>query len=89
MTRDKNKGGEKLACESGSVPRQQASTSDSHFTVLGFANEFGQPVLCGIVVGGASLSPDQVLGFDIMAALPEEVLQVLNQMQDNFYWQYA
>ena len=78
MSRDENKGGERLVCERGSVSRQQASTSDAHFTVLRFINVLSQPVLCGIIIGGASFSPDQILGFDIMAALPEEVLQSLN-----------
>ena len=41
MANDKNKGGKQLACEIGTVPRQQASTSDVHFIVLGFINASG------------------------------------------------
>ena len=66
MTKDGNKGGEKLACERGSQPRQQASSNDIHFTTLGFTNALGQPILCGIIITGHQLSANDILGIDVM-----------------------
>ena len=72
MSKDGNKGGEKLACERGNAPRQQASTFDTHFTVLGFTDAQGTPVMCAIIMSGNSLTADQILGIDVFNATIED-----------------
>ena len=83
MTSDKNKGGEQFACERGTVPRQQASNTDIHFTVLGFTNAAGQAVLCGIIIGGSTLSADQILGFDVLAGTEDEIEKAANLLNSD------
>ena len=83
MTSDKNKGGEQFVCERGTVPRQQASNTDIHFTCLGFTNASGEAVMCGIIIGAGTLSVEQVLGVDVMAGTHDEVQTALNVIMDD------
>ena len=83
MTNDKNKGGEQYVCERGTVPRQQESNTDIHFTCLGFTNACGEAVMCGIIIGGSTLSFDQVLGVDVLAGTHDEVEAALNVLMND------
>ena len=47
------------------------SSSDAHWTLLGFTDATGQPVICGIIFKGESLTPEERLGFDIFAPVVE------------------
>ena len=79
MTKDGNKGGEKLACERGTTPHQQVICSDTHFTTLGFTNTLGQLILCLIIINGNKSSADQVLGFDVMKSSPPNLINGMNK----------
>ena len=83
MTSDKNKGGEQFVCERGTVPRQQASNTDIHFTCLGFTNASGEAVMCGVIIGGSTMSADQVLGFDILAGTQSEIEKWAKILKDD------
>ena len=47
------------------------SSSDVHWTLLGFTDTTGQPIICGIIFKGESLTPKERLGFDIFAPVVE------------------
>ena len=68
---DGNYGGEKRLTKRGSTPKQMCSSSDAHWTLLGFTDATGQPVMCGIIFKGDSLTPEERLGFDIFAPVVE------------------
>ncbi len=44
--------GKKYVCEIDSIPKEQASHTDKHFTLLGFTALNGEPVLCLIIIAG-------------------------------------
>ena len=49
-----------------STPKQiMCSSSDAHWTLLGFTDANGQPVICGIIFKGDTLIPEERLGCDI------------------------
>ena len=60
-------GGERKIVGRGSVPRESASTNDTHFTVLGFTAATGQPIMCAVIVEGKTLKPEVVTGLDVFA----------------------
>ena len=47
---DGNLGGEKLMCKAETVPRQRSCTNDRQFTILGFTNLLGEPVMCCMII---------------------------------------
>ena len=60
--------GTKYICEINSIPRQQASHSDKHFTLLGFTALTGEPVLCLVIIAGVKEMFEVETGIDIDAA---------------------
>ena len=56
---DGSKGGQKFLVERGTEPRNACSTSDAHWTTLGFTAGNGQPVLCAIIFASESLSVEE------------------------------
>ena len=52
MKGDGHVGGKKLVCERGCVPYETIGKKDKHFTVLGFTNLLGDPILCVIIITG-------------------------------------
>ena len=50
MKGDGHVGGRKVVCEHGCVPYQTIAKKDKHFTVLGFTNLLGVPILCVIII---------------------------------------
>jgi len=64
---DGHKGGQKFLVERSSQPRTACSTSDAHWTTLGFTSGNGKPVLCAIIFAAETLSVEDRLGIDIFA----------------------
>ena len=64
---DGHKGGQKYLVERDSQPRTSCSTSEAHWTTLGFTSGTGEPVLCGIIFAAEKLSVEERLGIDIFA----------------------
>ena len=52
-------------CHTDDRPHQVSSSSDHHYTTLGFTNGLGQPVCCCVILAGESNSILDVLGVDI------------------------
>lgn len=50
--KDGHYGGRKLVGERGTTPKTIASSTDKHFTVLGFTAASGDPVLCVVIFAG-------------------------------------
>jgi hypothetical protein len=58
-------GGERKIVGRGSVPRESATTNDTHFTVLGFTAATGEPIMCAVIVEGKTMKPEVVTGLDV------------------------
>ena len=69
---DGSKGGQKMLVERGSEARTACSTSDAHWTTLGFTAVNGEPVLCVIIFASKTLSVEERLGVDIHAPSPQD-----------------
>jgi len=69
---DGSKGGQKFLVGRGTEPRNACSTSDAHWTTLGFTAGNGEPVLCAIIFASETLSAEERLGIDIFADCPED-----------------
>ena len=59
--------GKKYVCEINSIPREQASHTDKHFTLLGFTALTGEPVLCLVIIAGVKEMYEVETGIDIDA----------------------
>ena len=59
--------GKKYVCEIDSIPKEQASHTDKHFTLLGFTALSGEPVLCLIIIAGIKQMYEIETGIDIDA----------------------
>ena len=59
--------GKKYVCEIDSIPKEQASHTDKHFALLGFAALSGEPVLCLIIITGIKDMYEIETGIDIDA----------------------
>ena len=64
---DGHVGGQKFMCEVGSVPQQKFSTKDRHFTLLGFTNLKGEPVMCLLILAGIEQKFEVETGIDLTA----------------------
>ena len=69
---DGGKGGQKMLIGRGTEARTACSTSDAHWTTLGFTAGNGEPVLCVIIFASETLTVEERLGVDIHAASPED-----------------
>lgn len=69
---DGNKGGGKYLTERCQEPRNACSTSDAHWTCLGFTAGTGEPVLCVIIFAAQGLTVEERLGIDVFAPIPQE-----------------
>ena len=69
---DGHKGGQKFLVERGFQPRTSCSTSEAHWTTLGFTSGTGEPVLCGVIFAAETLSVDERLGIDIFAQCKDD-----------------
>ena len=49
---DGHVGGKRLVCQKGCVPYKVTGKKDKHFTVMGFTNLAGEPILCVILITG-------------------------------------
>ena len=64
---DRHIAGKKYVCEIDSIPKEQASHTDKHFTLLGFTALNGKPVLCLIIIAGIKELYEVETGIDIDA----------------------
>ena len=60
-------GGQKYLVKRGCQPRRGSSTSDVHWSTMGFTSGSGKPVMCAIIIAAETLSIDDRLGIDIFA----------------------
>lgn len=60
-------GGQKFICEVGSVSQLKISTKDRHFTLLGFTNLKGEPVMCLLILAGIEQKFEVETGIDLTA----------------------
>ncbi len=61
-----NADGERFVCKWGTIPQQQASTNDNHFTVLPFSANNGEPVMLDIIFKAKeALKAEWETGMDI------------------------
>ena len=70
---DGHKGGQKFLVERGFQPRTSCSTSEAHWTTLGFTSGTGEPVLCGIIFAAETLTVEDRLGIDIFAQCNDDM----------------
>ena len=72
-------GGEKFACEYGTVPRARCSTKAKHWTLLGLTAMGGTPVMCIVIIQGMRENRLNMTGMDLFA-------DVIGDVQDaNFF----
>ena len=64
---DGHNGGQKFLVQLGMQSRTACSTSEAHWTTLGFTSGTGKPVLCAIIFAAETLSVEERLGVDIFA----------------------
>ena len=64
---DGHMGGQKYLVKRGCQARQGSSTSDVHWTTMGFTSGSGKPMMCAIIIAAETLSIDDRLGIDIFA----------------------
>ena len=69
---DGSKGGQKMLVGRGTEARTACSTSDAHWTTLGFTAGNGEPVLCVIIFASETLTVEERLGVDIHAPSPQD-----------------
>ena len=69
---DGSKGGQKMLVGRGTEARTGCSTSDAHWTTLGFTAGNGEPVLCVIIFASETLTVEERLGVDIHAPSPQD-----------------
>ena len=60
-------GGQKFLAKRGSQSRISSSTSDVHWTTMGFTSGSGKPVMCAILIAAETLSVEDRLGINIFA----------------------
>jgi hypothetical protein len=68
MKKDSRQGGKRGIAEINQPAYIDASTSDFHYTVMGFTASTGEPVMCAIIVKGeedAKIPYDWQLGLDV------------------------
>lgn len=56
---------EKRLCHADDIPHQVSSSSDHHYTTLGFTDGLGQPVCCCVILAGETNTILNVLGVDM------------------------
>ena len=76
---DGHVGGQKFLVKRGSQPRIASSTSDVHWTTMGFTSGSGKPVMCAIIIAAETLSVENRLGINIFAECNEDILS-----EDNY-----
>lgn len=64
---DGHVGGALYACERGTVAQNKVQHSDKHFTLLGFTNLSGEPVLCLVIIAGVQEALNVESGIDPFA----------------------
>ena len=57
---------EKELCHCNNCPHKVTSSSDHHYTTLGFINGRGQPVYCCIIIAGKSIGTLDILGIYVI-----------------------
>ena len=81
MKDDGSKGGQRFLTARGSQARKTSSTSDAHWTTLGFTASNGQPVMCAIIFASQTLSTEERLGIDIFAPMPSTDTNTMSSME--------
>jgi hypothetical protein len=79
---DGHKGGQKYVVARGIQPCTGCSTSDAHWTTLGFTAGNGEAVLCAKIFASETLSPEERLEIDVFAQCPKEENEVF---EEEFY----
>lgn len=64
---DGNNGGQKCMAPCGETPRYEASSKDSHFTVVPLTRLTGELATVAIIFAGNKMKPEWAMGKDIMA----------------------
>ena len=59
--------GTKYCCEHGTIPNNEVSHNDRHFTMLSFTALTGEPVLCVIIIAGVTQAFEVEMGIDLDA----------------------
>ncbi len=62
--------GQRYLAASGTWPRKGCSSSNAHWTTLGFTATTGEPVLCAIIFPSKMLAAEERLGIDLFAPVP-------------------
>jgi len=82
---DGHKGGQRYLVQRGSQPRTACSTSEAHWTTLGFTSASGKPVLCAIIFAAETLSVEDRLGIDIFAEGTGEMFSKQNYGKGKYF----
>ena len=80
-----HKDGQKFLVERGFQPRTSCSTSEVHWTTLGFTSGTGEPVLCAIIFAAETLSVEERLGVDIFAQCHDDVFSAENYGHGRYF----
>ena len=86
MTRDKLNGSQKKLCGVGIKPNISVSSTNLHYTVLGFTAANGVPIMCAIILTRDDVDDDDgikinvVTGIDVLSQKPID----MDNLQDSF-----
>jgi len=79
MKGDGHVGGQKYLCEKGCEVQQKVTTTEKHFTLLGFTALTGEPVMCVVIFAGKVSVPSIETGIDLFAEMEG------NEMDADFF----
>ena len=71
---DGNVGGEKFVVPKNGKATMKSSVKDNHFTVLGFTDGLGRPLMCAVIIAAMKLSAVDITGFNPLAEGGEVVM---------------
>ena len=86
---DGNNGREKFLVDPDSQVRIQSAFKDFHFTVLGFTDAEGTPVLCAIILVCKVLKYEYVMGMNPFAEFEDSLLSDKNCDEKDKWFPYG
>ena len=88
MSEDRQVDGQQcLGTIKGDTMKIASSIKESRWTLLGFTNAKGEPVLCAIIFASETITDEETLGFDIFAKVKGDLSDVKsNYGQKSLSW---
>jgi len=88
MSEDRQVDGQQcLGTIKGDTMKIASSIKEARWTLLGFTNAKGEPVLCAIIFASETITDEETLGFDIFAKVKGDLSDVKsNYGQKSLSW---